>query len=120
MKKLIAVLSVCMLVPLVAFSNDMIRVAQPQAHTNGKDLITMCSGLYDVDYGYCAGYMKAVADIMMDQPVYGSRACHHAGVRPEQLVENLKMQAGEDPALAQQPASVLASQSLSRSFPCRR
>ena len=102
-----------------AFAQVPVKTSASAAGLSGQDLLTMCGGLYDVDYGYCAGYMKAIADVMGQQAVHGQTACNQGNVRPQQLLEAMKMQAADDPALAAQPASVLATQSIARSYPCR-
>ena len=103
--------------PLAA--SEVTRVSNPAAHLNGKDLINFCKGQYDIDYGYCAGYVAAISDIMLDHAVYGNTACNHGRVAPEQLKELLQAHVKRDPSSQLQPASVATAQALSRAFSCR-
>ncbi len=102
-----------------ALANDRMQINNPQSHLSGRDLMNFCKGQYDIDFGYCAGYMAAISEVMMDHAVYGQTACNHAMVAPQQLVELLKKQAAHDPSLELQPASVAAAEALSNSFRCQ-
>ena len=51
------------------------------------ELHDMCTSTSDVDYGYCAGYVSAVAHMLLTQHVDGYRACNHANVRSQQFVK---------------------------------
>lgn len=107
----------CLSVP--AFANEPMQVSNPQAHLSGRDLINFCKGQYDIDFGYCAGYMAAISEVMMDHTVYGQAACNHGAVAPQQLVELLKQRASQDPSIELQPASAAAAHVLSSAFRCR-
>jgi len=91
---------------------------QRAASLPGSHLITMCKGLYDVDYGYCTGYLKAVSELMIGQPLYGLSACNHGLVPVPNLIEHMKIQIEKDPALSQLPAGELMAQVMARTFPC--
>lgn len=97
----------------------MQAVSNPQAQISGRDLINFCKGQYDIDYGYCAGYMAAISEVMLDHEVYGQTACNHGIVAPQQLVELLKDSAKNNPSIELQPASAAAAQVLSGAFRCR-
>lgn len=85
----------------------------------GQTLLNFCSGRYDTDLGVCNGYIMAVAEAMTsEQPVFGQRACGHAGVKAQQLVELVRMEAGEMPQMQTLPAGVMVASVLSHAFPC--
>ena len=85
----------------------------------GKTLLTFCSGQYDTDLGICNGYIMAVAEAMTSEaPVFGQRACGHAGIKAQQLVELVRMEAGEMPQIQTQPAGVMVASVLAHAFPC--
>lgn len=86
---------------------------------DGRTLMTFCSGKYDTDFGVCSGYIMAVAELMMSgETVYGQRSCGHDGVRAQQLVELVRMDAGEDKDITRQPAGLMVANVLAKSFPC--
>lgn len=84
-----------------------------------RTLSGYCNSAYDVDAGFCAGYVTALAEIMLDQPLYGFHACGHAPVRSQQLMEiaaeNLRQE--EDGTTGS--ARLKVAGTLARSFPCR-
>lgn len=108
----------CLPVPVLA-EGGTITVNAPQHHLNGKDLLHFCKGQYDVDFGYCVGYVTAVSEIMLDQPVYGQSACNQGMVAGQQLKELVQAYMAGDPSAQLQPASVATAQALSRAFACR-
>lgn len=68
-----------LLLPTPVAANDRLSAAE---------LMQMCSSTHDVDYGYCAGYITAIADQMLSTGTAGGeRACNHAGVRSQQYVD---------------------------------
>ncbi|MEM6781388.1 MAG: Rap1a/Tai family immunity protein [Pseudomonadota bacterium] len=118
MKRILFIFALLLMsVPVLA--QDATLVSNPQSHLSGRDLMNFCKGQYDIDFGYCAGYMAAISEVMQDHSVYGQSACNHSAVAPQQLVELLKENAKRNPSLELQPASVAAAQTLSGSFRCR-
>jgi len=111
----------CAFVTLSApvFAQSAIQVSQPQNHLTSKDLKNFCKGQYDIDYGYCAGYLAAVSEIMIDHEIYGTRACGHGPVASTQLMELMQGYYKSNPSAELQPASVATAQALSRFFSCR-
>jgi hypothetical protein len=112
-------LLVFLIVPPVLAQGGTAVVAQPQNHLNGKDLMHFCKGQYDVDFGYCVGYITAVSEIMLDQPIYGRSACNQGLVAGQQLKELVQEYMATDPSSQLQPAGVTTAQALSRAFQCR-
>lgn len=82
------------------------------------NLADYCASPYDVDAGYCAGYVAAVAGIMADQPIYGLRACNHQSVRSQQLMEIVGQELARDPAKSAAPARVMVAGTIAKAFPC--
>lgn len=107
----------CLVAP--AMAQDRIQVSNPQEHLTGRDLMNFCKGQYDIDFGYCAGYITAISEVMIDHTVYGQTACNQGPVAPQQLVDLLKERAAHDPSIELQPASAAAAQALSGYFACR-
>lgn len=85
---------------------------------NATDLMTLCAGKYDVDLGFCAGYMTAVADMMVDQPLYGFRACLLGPVRSQQIMDNVILKVKAMPDRGAFAARAVVADSLARAFPC--
>ncbi len=102
-----------------ALSSD-VQLSQPQHMLSAKELMHYCSGRYDIDYGYCAGYMEAVSDIMLDHSLYNLRACSHGMVKSQQILELFRMHVTKHPEREGFPASAAVAEALSFSFPCHR
>lgn len=100
-------------------AQDYVPISNPGAQMSGKDLMNMCAGRYDIDYGYCAGYLAAVSEIMLEHQVYGQSACNHGPVASQQLMELYKQNMQENPTSQMQPATAATAQTISRFFQCR-
>lgn len=112
------ILSIAYLAPGVVVSSDA-KDGYSRELIAGQTLLTFCSGRFDTDLGICNGYIMAVAEAMTsEQPVFGQRACGHAGVKAQQLVELVRMEAGEMPQMQTLPAGVMVASVLSHAFPC--
>mgnify|MGYP003377021431 CR=1 FL=1 len=85
---------------------------------SAANLTALCEGGYDIDVGFCAGYVTAIADLMGDQPLYGFRACLLGPVRSQQLMDNVTGILRASPDRARFAARTVVAESLSRSFPC--
>ncbi len=82
-------------------------------------LKTYCAGQFDVDAGFCAGYITAVADFMKQKALPGYSVCNLSPVGSQQLMELVQSQMQEqafDPAM---PATSLTADTLARYYPCR-
>jgi hypothetical protein len=86
---------------------------------SGAELNVLCTSASDIDYGYCAGYITSVANILASQSVDGYRACNHANVRSQQLVDTFRTWAEIFPDKLRSSADTAVAQSLARAFPCR-
>lgn len=93
--------------------------SRPQYHLSGHDLSAFCASKYDVDAGFCAGYVTAVAELMLDHALYGLRACNHGPVRSQQLMDIIKMSQRRNPAWQDAAASTSTAAALADAFPCR-
>jgi hypothetical protein len=74
-----------------------------------------------VSYGYCAGYMSGVADIMMQSiPVFGWRACLPETVSAAQATDVLKQFLNQHPEQRHYAAASLVAKALAEAFPCKQ
>ena len=100
-----------LLVTTPAAANDRLSAAE---------LMQMCSSTHDVDYGYCAGYITAIADQMLSTGTAGGeRACNHAGIRSQQYVDVFRSFAEVFPERLKDQAERTVAASFARAFPCR-
>jgi hypothetical protein len=113
------ILTLLLFLPATVQAEDYVPVTSVRAQITGKDLMNMCAGKYDIDYGYCAGYLAAISEIMLTHPVYGKQACNHGPVGAQQLMELYRQNMEENPAAQMQPASAATAQTLARFFQCR-
>lgn len=84
----------------------------------GVDLARFCAQATDLDAGFCAGYVTAIADVMIDQPLYGFRACLYPSVRTQQIMENVVQAMRAPPDRSRFAARAVVADTLSRAFPC--
>lgn len=105
----LAVLTALLLAPQTARSANERLTAQ--------ELVKMCNSTSDVDYGFCGGYVTAIADAMSKTPKTG--ACHHAHVKSQQYIEIFRSYAEIFPEKMQGDAKARVAAALARAFPCR-
>lgn len=86
----------------------------------GEELLNLCNSRYDTDYGFCAGYVSAIANALVAGEVSGERACSHGPVRSQQLVELYRSYAEVFPENLRGPAAKNVAAAIARSFPCPR
>jgi len=87
---------------------------------SATELMQMCSSTHDVDYGYCAGYITAIADQMLSTGTAGGeRACNHAGIRSQQYVDVFRSFAEVFPERLKDQAERTVAASFARAVPCR-
>ncbi len=108
-----------LLISFPVTAQEFVPIGNVQSQISGKDLMHMCQGRYDIDYGYCAGYLAAVSEIMLEHQVYGQTACNQGPVATQQLMELYRQHMKENPTSQMQPASAATAQALSRFFHCR-
>lgn len=90
-----------------------------RAETDTAALRAMCESRYNVDQGYCAGYIAAVSDILRHHALYGYRVCAHGAVRPVQL-QQLYTRALKSGRLNEgRPAPETITRTLHDAFGCR-
>ena len=85
----------------------------------GNELLRLCSSKYDTEYGFCAGYISAIANTMLSDAVSGERACTHGTVRPQQLIDIYRSYAEIFPENLRGSATKNVAVSIARGFPCR-
>ncbi|TAL35940.1 MAG: hypothetical protein EPN97_06785 [Alphaproteobacteria bacterium] len=106
-----ALLILCLLAATPADAADTSRLTASQ-------LNEMCSSAANLDYGYCAGYVTAVADELLYGSVGEYRACNHAAVRSQQYVDIFKNYVASYPESLSKPADLAAAAAFARAFPC--
>jgi hypothetical protein len=94
--------------------------AEGGASLSATDLRQMCTSARDLDYGYCAGYVTAVAHALLAQDVSGQRACNHGAVKSQQLVDTFNAWAELFPEKMGEDADTAVAAALARAFPCPR
>lgn len=92
--------------------------AFPPGRMAGVDLARFCEQATDLDAGFCAGYVTAIADVMIDQPLYGFRACLYPSVRTQQIMENVIQAMKAPPDRSQFAARAVVADTLSKAFAC--
>jgi hypothetical protein len=93
--------------------------AKDRSFISGSMLYQYCNSSYDVDYGYCAGFVGAVAEIMHDQTVADYQACGFKTVRAQQLIDIFKNFAAQNKIMFNQDAKIMVAASIARAFPCQ-
>jgi len=120
------------LILLLAFGLSAAALAGPPQHRanehkaidlkpykmSARQLKIFCSGVNDIDMGYCAGYIAAMAEIMLDTRLYDRKACHHGPVRDQQLIEIVRDFLDRHPDYLRRPSAELIAHALADAFPC--
>lgn len=84
-----------------------------------EELARMCRSTHDTDYGYCAGYVTAIAHMMRDNiSLSGYRACRHDSVRSQQYIDIFNTYLELYPDSMPREAAVVVAAALARAFPC--
>lgn len=87
---------------------------------SAAELAELCISKYDTDYGYCAGYVSAVAGLLLKQSVGGYSACSFERVKSQQFVDIFKTYADIFPDHMKLDADVAVAAALARAFPCKK
>lgn len=90
----------------------------PAPHFAGSELLKMCNSTYDTDYGFCGGYVSAIANVMLTESIAEYRACRHQQVRSQQAIDIFRGYAELFPEMMNGEASTAVAASLARAFPC--
>ncbi len=88
------------------------KAATAAPSMSAGDLQGMCLSSYDVEFGWCAGYVTALAEA-------GGGACQDAPVRSQQYVDIFKAYMEVFPEAKKSPAQQAVSAAMARAFPCR-
>lgn len=107
----LAVLFFLMTAPAIA--------AKSGPHFSGNELLNMCGSKYDTDYGYCAGYISSVANLLLTESVAGYRACNFGIVRSQQFIDIFTSYAELFRSDMKDDANKVVAAALARAFPCR-
>lgn len=104
---------------LLLFAVTIPAQASTQApHFSGTELQQMCSSKYDTDYGYCAGYVSAVANLLLTESVAGFRACNLEPVKSQQFIDIFQSYAELFQSNLGGEAKEVVAAALARAFPC--
>lgn len=114
--RLVLALPLCLI--LASFAPHSARAVNSDGLT-GNDLLRLCSSKYDTEYGFCAGYISAIANMMLSGEVNGERACTHGNVRTQQLIDIYRSYAEIFPENLRGSATKNVAVSIARGFPCR-
>lgn len=91
----------------------------PAPNFSGAELMKMCTSTYDTDYGFCAGYVSAVTNLMMKESIAQYRACNLQNVRSQQQIDLFRGYMEIFPEAMNGEASAAVAAALARAFPCR-
>jgi len=95
-------------------------IASRHYYMGARDLMNFCRGSTDIDYGYCAGYIGAIADTMLAHSLFSYNACNHGPVQDQQLIEIVSDYIATYPQNISKPASMVVAEALARAFSCDR
>jgi hypothetical protein len=118
MRKVIVIMT--FVVMAVCLSHQVSRAWAGYAHEvlSGSELFRLCQSKSDIDYGFCAGYVTAIAQAMLASPVAGYRACNHGAVRSQQWIDTYARWVQQHPDAHTAPADQAVAQSIAQAFPC--
>jgi hypothetical protein len=103
---------------LILFFCATPATATDMSRLTGAQLAEMCQSQSNLDYGYCAGYVTAVADELMAGSVAEYRACNHASVKSQQYVDIFRTYEAEFPQSRTMSADLAVAAAFARAFPC--
>lgn len=101
-----------------AFFSYVVPVKASQSLVTGHDFKTHCFSPYDTDSGYCAGYVTAVADLMIEHRLYGFEACNIGFIRSQQFVDTVRLYMKKHPESLNSNARLIVAQAIAKAFPC--
>jgi hypothetical protein len=91
----------------------------PAPQFAASELMRMCSSTYDTDYGFCAGYVGAIANLMLTETVAQQRACNLENVRSQQQIDLFRGYMEIFPESGGGEAVSAVASAFARAFPCR-
>ncbi|MEZ0222951.1 MAG: Rap1a/Tai family immunity protein [Alphaproteobacteria bacterium] len=92
--------------------------AADHSRLTASQLNEMCHSESNLDFGYCAGYVTAVADELLYASLGEYRACNHAAVKSQQYVDIFRNYVASYPEALGKPADLAAAAAFARAFPC--
>lgn len=107
------------LLAVTVFTSMIVHVSAQAAFQNGQQIMNMCSQKIPHPSAWtCHGYVMAIADAMLLQPVAGRRAC---GIRGSDEAEAAVFRIiSASPRLQQLDAASAVATALSEAYPCKR
>ncbi len=108
----------CLALPL-QIARGQTSAASPVSLLTGHDLYQLCTSSSNLDYGMCAGYVTAVANMLSAGPVAGRSACNFSLVRNQQFMDLVTAHIEHNPQTQSRPAYEAAAQALSQAFRCQ-
>lgn len=96
-----------------------VPAAAQEQSVSAAQLQSYCAGQYDVDAGFCAGYVTAIADLMKQKALPGYTVCNLGPVGSQQLMELVTIQMQEYTQAPAQSATSVTLDTLARFYPCR-
>lgn len=98
------------------------HVSRPLAQTPGVmtaiSLKQLCDSPYDVDVGMCAGYIAAIAEMIMQDPRPSRRVCLSPAIGPQVLMQNMQQAWKDSPPQEYDLAVVNVEMLLRHRFKC--
>lgn len=118
LRTLAVVLPICL--SLSSFAPQGTKAASVNSDgLTGTELMRLCSSKYDTEYGFCAGYISAIANAMLSGEINGERACTHGAIRTQQLIDIYRSYGELFPENLRGSATKNVAVSIARGFPCR-
>lgn len=90
-----------------------------KTYVTGKELQRYCLSSLNTDYGYCAGFITGVADVMFIEDIGGKRSCHKPTVRSQELIDLVLTYMEHHPEVYRNTARSIVVGALSQNFPCK-
>lgn len=111
-------LTAIILTSILGFTATASAKTHDEAGFTSAELARMCSSAYDTDYGYCAGYISAVANTLTTESVAGYRACNFGMAKSQQFVDIYRSYASTFQDQMGSDANAGVAAALARAFPC--
>lgn len=102
------------MVPACAKAEEAGHVGSPSTAA----LYQLCTSSSDIDYGMCAGYVTALADLLMSESVAGYKACNFETVRTQEIMDIVRNYIAANQGMNSRPARIVAAAALAKAFPC--
>lgn len=108
--------SLFILTTIISYQPQAVQAST--AMLSSQDIKTYCFSDYDIDVGYCAGYITAVADLMVEHRIYGFEACYMELKSPQAMVQKVRGYIRKDPSIIRGNARYMIAHILAQLYPC--